>query len=254
MNRLRAILLCYAVLIPCAGDALGDDGREVSSELEGKYPTREYCVQYQESDLDFVHRLMEEEGISYAFDHEGEVELMVLRDANDAFLELPSGKLVPFQPNTAEIKGSEPICRFSRRHRPRTTSVVARDWDWTRGGDMKVESCRKQLRIGDPPNATMAVIEILKQNEMLVATVSRDGRTHPRRIEVPVENYLAQAVGDLLAQLRDRGKTLIVSNHDIAQSLHHADRVVVLSGGRIAVDCPVSEVAPADVLDVMTQK
>jgi type VI secretion system secreted protein VgrG len=49
--------------------------------LQGSYPTREYCVQYDESDLDFVQRLLEHEGIFYFFEHgEGE-HTLVLADA-----------------------------------------------------------------------------------------------------------------------------------------------------------------------------
>ena len=42
---------------------------QVRKAAEGAYPPREYCVQYRESDLDFVQRLMEHEGIFYHFDH-----------------------------------------------------------------------------------------------------------------------------------------------------------------------------------------
>ena len=36
---------------------------EVRFELQRSYPEREYCVQYRESDFNFVARLLEEEGI-----------------------------------------------------------------------------------------------------------------------------------------------------------------------------------------------
>ena len=53
-----------------------DDGR-----LFPKPKPREYCVQYRESDLDFVHRLFEEEGIYYYFKHELGKHTLVLSDA-----------------------------------------------------------------------------------------------------------------------------------------------------------------------------
>ena len=34
------------------------------------YPKLDYCVQYNETDFDFVHRLLEEFGIYYFFEHE----------------------------------------------------------------------------------------------------------------------------------------------------------------------------------------
>jgi len=70
-------------------------------------------------------------------------------------------------------------------------------------GDMKIEWCRKRLRMGEPPKARTIVTETLKQNEMLVASVTHDGRSEPRQIEVPAQGYLPQAVGQLLGRLID---------------------------------------------------
>jgi type VI secretion system secreted protein VgrG len=44
-------------------------GFDVNYEIQGTYYQRDYCVQYRESDFDFVSRLMEEEGIYYFFNH-----------------------------------------------------------------------------------------------------------------------------------------------------------------------------------------
>ncbi|TPK10494.1 type VI secretion system tip protein VgrG [Mesorhizobium sp. B2-5-7] len=49
--------------------------------LQGSYPSREYCVQYDESDLDFVQRLLEHEGIFYFFEHNEGKHTLVLCDA-----------------------------------------------------------------------------------------------------------------------------------------------------------------------------
>jgi type VI secretion system secreted protein VgrG len=49
------------------------------------YPKREYCVQYRESHLDFVSRLLEEEGIFYFFQHSDDKHVLVLADDNSAF-------------------------------------------------------------------------------------------------------------------------------------------------------------------------
>ncbi len=45
------------------------------------YRKREYCVQYRESDFNFVSRLMEEEGIFYFFKHEAGKHTLVFADA-----------------------------------------------------------------------------------------------------------------------------------------------------------------------------
>ena len=48
--------------------------------LSATYPRREYCVQYQETALAFVTRLMEDEGICYRFDHTRDRHELVLMD------------------------------------------------------------------------------------------------------------------------------------------------------------------------------
>jgi type VI secretion system secreted protein VgrG len=53
-------------------------GVEVSYEVQGDFKSREYCVQYQETDFRFVSRLMEEEGIYYFFRHTEGSHTMVL--------------------------------------------------------------------------------------------------------------------------------------------------------------------------------
>ncbi|MFM2589864.1 type VI secretion system Vgr family protein [Vibrio sp. TBV020] len=70
-----------------------------------KMPTtkREYCLQYNESDYDFVTRLLAEEGVSYYFTHSEKEHTLVLQDAQSPFdkasdakfdmVETPSGSL-----------------------------------------------------------------------------------------------------------------------------------------------------------------
>jgi uncharacterized protein involved in type VI secretion and phage assembly len=72
-------------------EALDPLGREVRLNLSRTYPVREYCVQYKESDWNFVQRLMSDEGISFYVDDgekETDRETLVLVDSNDAFPEI----------------------------------------------------------------------------------------------------------------------------------------------------------------------
>jgi type VI secretion system secreted protein VgrG len=55
-----------------------------SFELQAEYPARDYCVQYRETDFDFVSRLMEEEGIQYFFRHDEDKHTLVLSDRSPA--------------------------------------------------------------------------------------------------------------------------------------------------------------------------
>jgi type VI secretion system secreted protein VgrG len=118
------------ILDEVLGEALGAYGRSHELSLDGSYPKREYCLQYKESDLAFVSRLMEEEGISYAFEHDGETEKLVLRDRN-SFAAAPTAEsTVPYSPRT-DAPTDEMILRAVRKSVPVTTKVTIRDHDWT---------------------------------------------------------------------------------------------------------------------------
>ncbi|MCG8426950.1 MAG: type VI secretion system tip protein VgrG, partial [Chromatiales bacterium] len=49
-------------------------------KVAGQHPSREYCVQYQESDFNFLSRLFEEEGIYYYFTHEAGKHTLIISD------------------------------------------------------------------------------------------------------------------------------------------------------------------------------
>lgn len=62
-------------------EVLADAGyTDVSINLSGSYPKREYCVQYREDGLNFIHRLLQQEGIYYYFTHTASKHEMVLAD------------------------------------------------------------------------------------------------------------------------------------------------------------------------------
>lgn len=49
-------------------------------QLTASYTTWEYCVQYRESDFNFLARLMEQEGMHFFFRHEGGRHTLVIAD------------------------------------------------------------------------------------------------------------------------------------------------------------------------------
>ncbi len=53
---------------------------DVSMEVQEQHDKREYCVQYRETDFNFISRLMEEEGIYYYFTHDKNTHTMVIAD------------------------------------------------------------------------------------------------------------------------------------------------------------------------------
>ncbi len=76
---------------------------DVAFELTASYRTWNYCVQYRETDFNFVSRLMEHEGIYYYFRHDDGKHTMVLTDSTakhvatagyEKLIFIPPGKLV----------------------------------------------------------------------------------------------------------------------------------------------------------------
>jgi type VI secretion system secreted protein VgrG len=102
--------------------------------LTARYPTREYCTQYRETDLEFVLRLLAEEGIAFWFDHRGDAEVMKLVDGTTAYGEVPTMDGAPLQimgpeAGTAAV---ERLRHFEQILSLESTSAVVRDFDWTR--------------------------------------------------------------------------------------------------------------------------
>lgn len=85
---------------------------DLSMLHKSNYPERRYCLQYRESNLNFMQRLLEEEGIFYFFHHEQEKHTWILADGNQAFSEL-SPNPVSFNVNVTRDFG---IHKWSRAH------------------------------------------------------------------------------------------------------------------------------------------
>ncbi len=71
------------------------------NELTESYPTREYCVQYNESDFNFVCRLMEEEGIFFYFEHTKDKHTLVICDSPSGYFDLEETE-VQYSPRSQE--------------------------------------------------------------------------------------------------------------------------------------------------------
>lgn len=107
---------------------LGDRGHsDYEIHCTGSYPTVEYCVQYRESDLAFIQRLLEREGIFYFFRHDDEKAVLVIADDNSVFEVGPHQPELRFRaPGNVE---EEVIHSFQQEHSVHVGTVTLRDYD-----------------------------------------------------------------------------------------------------------------------------
>ncbi|MBN1208027.1 MAG: type VI secretion system tip protein VgrG [Myxococcaceae bacterium] len=111
---------------------LDEAGIAHGGSLQGSYAPREFCVQYRESDFDFVSRLLESEGIFYFFEHTEDSHVLMLGDGPDAHSPLPGESRLPFRGPTGAEPGEEHVLALERASRIRPGAVALRDFDFVR--------------------------------------------------------------------------------------------------------------------------
>lgn len=73
---------------------------DFEDRLNSNYRTWEYCVQYRETDFNFVSRLMEQEGMYYYFEHQDGKHVLILADDMSAHDVFPGFATIAYHPST----------------------------------------------------------------------------------------------------------------------------------------------------------
>ncbi len=94
------------------------------------YEPREFIVQYRESTLDFVHRLMEQFGLFYFFSHSLEGHTLCVGDDATVFSSRDDTPETRFSMTQGVEMGAEPLEDFRRRRSLRTADVEMTDYDF----------------------------------------------------------------------------------------------------------------------------
>lgn len=93
---------------------------DFKKDLRGSYQPRDFCVQYRETDFNFVSRLMECEGIYYYFEHENGSHKLVLCDDMVCHQKDPQHETIKFigGADAREQKGVITDWNFARQVKP----------------------------------------------------------------------------------------------------------------------------------------
>lgn len=128
------------VLTEKGGSGLTADDFSVQM-ISGTHKEHEFIVQYNESDLDFLHRWLEYEGVFYYFDQTEKGEKLVFADSTGGYAKLPGEPKIPYRPDpasrsrssgSAEEQTLQEQCVHSFRCRARKTTkeVVLKDYNY----------------------------------------------------------------------------------------------------------------------------
>ncbi|MFO0549849.1 MAG: type VI secretion system tip protein TssI/VgrG [Polyangiaceae bacterium] len=108
--------------------------------LRDSYKRRPYTVNYGEVELDFVHRLLEEEGIFYTFaefadeddmtdEQRAQVNAVVLGDGTHAYDPIEGDPSIQLRATGGLSRNSESVFELVRSAKMRPGSVSLRDWN-----------------------------------------------------------------------------------------------------------------------------
>ncbi|MCC8392514.1 type VI secretion system tip protein VgrG [Paraburkholderia sp. MMS20-SJTR3] len=95
-----------------------------------KHPAREYCVQYRESDFNFVSRLLEDEGIYYWYQDRDGKESLILTDTLATHESAPGCESLPYGAVLGAAPGAEYVSDWKTRREIETHHWVMTDYDF----------------------------------------------------------------------------------------------------------------------------
>ncbi|MBK9261689.1 MAG: type VI secretion system tip protein VgrG [Polyangiaceae bacterium] len=146
----------------------------------GSYEPEEHICQYRESDLDFISRWMEREGIYYYFEHTEEGEKLIIAD-NATYDDDLLGKPIRYFPQLGQDRSAGASFRaFTARHKSLPATVKLRDYDYA----------RPNLNIAGSANvASNGTTEIVRYGERFFSPSSGD-----RLAKLRAEELLCRAV------------------------------------------------------------
>lgn len=109
-------------------DEAGVTDREIKTTAT--YEAREYCVQWRETNLNFIQRLMEDEGIFYWFEHTSSAHKMVIADDADGHTDCPGIAALEWRPTDEMADAPDAVndCALERRLTP--NAVGLRAWNF----------------------------------------------------------------------------------------------------------------------------
>jgi type VI secretion system VgrG family protein len=110
-------------------------------KLTRSYPQWEYICQYRETDLDFISRWMEREGIYYYFEQGEQNEKIIITDSSTAHKDIPGDATIPYFPPSGLGPEEEAIRAFVCTQKMLPKKVILKDYNYRKPSlDLKAEA------------------------------------------------------------------------------------------------------------------
>ena len=100
-----------------------------SFKLSCSYEPREYCVQYGETDLHFITRLCEEEGIYFYFEHKADAHCLCFCD-REGGPKIPGQSDLRFFPGSGQRSDTAVINRLALHESVNSNAAAYREWNF----------------------------------------------------------------------------------------------------------------------------
>jgi type VI secretion system secreted protein VgrG len=106
-------------------------------------PKLEYCVQYRETDLNFISRLMEQHGIYYFFKHESGKHTLVLADSRSSHSAIDGLASIPYVALTGSDRRKEQLIHnWSAQRRFRSGKIELNDYNYQKPNAQMVSDAK----------------------------------------------------------------------------------------------------------------
>jgi type VI secretion system secreted protein VgrG len=111
-------------------------------QLTGSYSPWTYCVQYRETDFNFLARLMEQEGMHFFFRHQGGKHTLVIADGAQAHEAAGFYDTLPYiEPEASRARQDEGVREWSHGSEIQPTRFIQRDFNFEKPrADMQADA------------------------------------------------------------------------------------------------------------------
>jgi type VI secretion system secreted protein VgrG len=103
---------------------------DVVFDLRGSFAPRLYCVQYRETDFNFVSRLMEEEGMYYFFRHAADKHTLVICNGMTTHVDFPGFTKHKYRESQDQLIDLQAITEWRHTHELTPAKVTLTDYDY----------------------------------------------------------------------------------------------------------------------------